>query len=182
MPYTETKIIDPKTRQVQPLGVEGELLLRGPHIIKKYWEDETKTSETFDENGWLKTGDIASMDAEGYLYFKSREKDVIIRGGANLYPAEIESFLRTNPSVLDAQVFGVPDERHGEEICAWIRKKPDSKLDEEGIKAFCKEKISHFKIPRYIKFVDSFPINANQKILKNVMKDMASKELNLVKK
>lgn len=180
LPFTETKIVDPKTRQVVPLHTNGELLIRGPHIFREYWDEKEKTADTF-ENGWLKTGDICSMDEEGYLYFKSREKEVIIRGGANLYPAEIETFFRTNPNILDAQVFGVPDERMGEEICAWIKLKPDVKMSEEDLKSFCKNKISQFKIPKYIKFVDKFPINANNKILKNVMKEQAINEYNLKK-
>ena len=180
LPFTETKIVEPKTREIVPLHTNGELLIRGPHIFREYWDEKEKTAETF-ENGWLKTGDICSMDEEGYLYFKSREKEVIIRGGANLYPAEIETFFRTNPNILDAQVFGVPDERMGEEICAWIKLKPDVKMSEEDLKMFCKNKISQFKIPKYIKFVDKFPINANNKILKNVMKKQTFNELNIKK-
>ena len=119
------------------------------------------------------------MDKEGYLFFKSRSNDVIIRGGANLYPAEIESFLITHPDIENAQIFGVPDERMGEEICAWIKLKPNKTLTQEDIKLFCKDKISHFKVPRYIKFVDAFPINANNKLLKNVMREKAAHELKL---
>lgn len=141
------------------------------------------------------------MDHEGYLYFKSRSKDIIIRGGANLYPAEIESYLRTHPDVIDAHVFGVwkfinkkiiknefrmfglkvPDERMGEEVCVWVKSKTGAKLTEEDLKSFCKGKISHFKIPRYFKFVDSFPTNANAKVLKNVMRDAAIVEYKLKK-
>jgi fatty-acyl-CoA synthase len=107
IPFSETKVVDSKTGQMVPLNTPGELMLRGPHIIKEYWDEKEKTRETFDSKGWLKTGDIVSMDEEGYLYFKTREKDMIIRGGANLYPAEIEAYLRTHPDVIDAQVFGV---------------------------------------------------------------------------
>ncbi|CAF0873115.1 unnamed protein product [Brachionus calyciflorus] len=180
LPFTQTKIVDVKTRQIVPLQTDGELLVKGPHIFKGYWDEKEKTDETF-ENGWLKTGDICSMDEDGYIYFKSRDKEVIIRGGANLYPAEIETFLRTNPQILDAQVFGVPDERMGEEICTWIKLKPESKLTAEELKSFCKSKISQFKIPKYIKFVDKFPINANNKILKLSMKEQTISELNLKK-
>ena len=119
------------------------------------------------------------MDEEGYLYFKSRSKDVIIRGGANLYPAEIENFLTKHPDIENVQVFGVPDERMGEEVCAWIKVKANKILTQEDIKKFCENKISHFKIPRYVKFVETFPINANNKILKNVMRAKASEELKL---
>jgi fatty-acyl-CoA synthase len=107
MPFSETKIVDPKTGEMVPLNQDGELMLRGPHIIREYWKDKEKTRETIDSKGWLRTGDVVSMDADGYLYFKSRNKDIIIRGGANLYPAEIESYLRTHPDIIDAQVFGV---------------------------------------------------------------------------
>lgn len=119
------------------------------------------------------------MDKEGYLFFKSRNKDIIIRGGANIYPAEIENYLRTHPDIMEAQAFGVPDERVGEEIAAWIKLRPDTKLTPEALKEFCKGNISHFKIPRYIKFVDSFPINASQKILKTEMLKAAATDFNL---
>ena len=181
IPFTETKIINPATGQIMPLNTDGEILIRGPHVINEYWDEKEKTMEAIDKHGWLRTGDIGQMDEHGYIYFKSRNKDLIIRGGANLYPAEIESFIRTHPSIVDAQVFGVPDERHGEEVCAWIKVKEGEKLTEEDIKAFCKGNISHFKIPRYIKFVDAFPINANQKVLKMVMREKAIAELNLKK-
>jgi len=121
------------------------------------------------------------MDEDGYLYFKSRSKDLIIRGGANLYPAEIEGFLATHPSIENVQVFGVPDERLTEEICAWIKLKANHSLTQEDVTKFCKNNISHFKIPRYVKFVDSFPINANNKLLKNVMREKAIEELKLKK-
>ena len=126
----------------------------------------------------MQTGDIFSMDEEGYLYFKSRCKDIIIRGGANLYPAEIESFLATHTDIENVQVIGVPDERMGEEVCAWIKVKANKILTQEDIKKFCENKISHFKIPRYVKLVESFPTNANNKIMKNVMRAKAIEELN----
>ena len=107
IPFSETKIVDPATGQIVPIDSDGELMLRGPNIMRKYWDEPEKTRESFDENGWLKTGDICSMDADGYLYFKSRNKDIIIRGGANLYPAEIEAYLKTHPDVIEAQAFGV---------------------------------------------------------------------------
>jgi fatty-acyl-CoA synthase len=179
IPFTETKIVDLATGHIVALNIDGELLVRGPHIIPEYWDEVDKTNESIDKKGWLKTGDVCSMDKDGYIYFKSRNKDIIIRGGANLYPAEIESFLRNHPSISDVQVFGVPDERVGEEICAWIKLKANEKLKETELKAYCKGNISHFKVPRYVKFVDSFPINANNKVLKNVMREKAIKELNL---
>ena len=157
------------------------MCVRGPHIIRRYWKEVEKTNEAIDANGWLRTGDICQMDEEGYLYFKSRNKEVIIRGGANLYPAEIETFLRHHPEIIDAQVFGVPDDRMGEEICAWIKVMPNVHLKHEDIVNYCKNNISHFKIPRYIKFVEQFPINANNKMLKNVMREAAIKEYNLKK-
>ena len=121
------------------------------------------------------------MDEHGYLYFKSRSKEVIIRGGANIYPAEVEAFLRTHHNVIDISVFGVPDERMGEEVAAWVKLKPNTKLSVDEIKEFCKGRVSHFKVPRYLKVVDSFPINANNKLLKNVMQEQFVKELGLAK-
>lgn len=178
IPYSETKIVDIKTREIVPLNTDGELMIKGPHTFREYWDEKEKTNDAF-ENGWLKTGDICSMDEEGYLFFKSRDKELIIRGGANLYPAEIETFLRTHSKILDVQVFGVPDERMGEEICAWIKLIPDAEMNAEEIISFCKGKISQFKIPKYIKFVEKFPINANNKILKIEMRKQAILEYNL---
>lgn len=179
LPFTESKIVDVSTGRIQPLNTDGELHIRGPHIIKAYWEDPEKTADAIDKNGWLKTGDIFQMDSEGYLYFKSRNKDIIIRGGANIYPAEIETYLRTHPDIVGAEAFGVPDERLGEEICVWIILKKGSTTNVEDVRSFCKGNITHFKIPRYIKFVDQFPINANNKVLKNKMQEEAIKEYKL---
>ena len=120
------------------------------------------------------------MDKDGYLFFKSRNKDIIIRGGANIYPAEIEDYLRSNSDIMEAQAFGVPDERVGEEVAVWVKLRPDSKMTAEDLKEFCKGNISHFKIPRYIKFVDSFPINASLKVLKTEMRKSSSTDFNLL--
>lgn len=127
----------------------------------------------------LRTGDILSMDSEGYLYFKSRSKDVIIRGGANIYPAEVETYLRTNPKIAQVYVFGVPDKRLTEEVAAWIKLKPNESMTEEELKTFCIGNISQFKIPRYVKFVESFPMNVNGKVQLNVMEEISKQEFNL---
>lgn len=177
-PNTEIKIIDSNEKLVD-LGVDGELCIRGPNIIPGYYNDPEKTAKTIDKNGWLKTGDICHVDEEGYLYFQSRSKDIIIRGGANIYPAEVESFLRTHPSVVDANVIGVPDERVGEEVLAWFKLKPGTNITIEDVKEFCKGKIAHFKVPRYIKVVENFPTNPNGKVLKNKILEMAKKDLNI---
>ena len=179
IPFTEAKIVDPLTGKIQPLNTDGELMIRGFNIMKGYWDEPELTAKVIDKNGWLRTGDILSMDSEGYLYFKSRSKDVIIRGGANIYPAEVEAFLRTNPKIMEVHVFGVPDQRLTEEVCAWIKLKPNETLTDDELRQFCKGNISQFKIPRYIKFVNSFPVNVNGKVLRNVMEEMSKQEFNL---
>lgn len=179
LPSTEVKIVDPKTKQILPLNTDGELCIRGYNMMKGYWDEAEKTKETIDENGWLHTGDIMHMDEHGYLYFKTRVKDLIIRGGANVYPAEVEMFLRRNPKILDVHVFGVPCDRLGEDICAWIKLKPDCSLSYDELKEFCAGNIAHFKVPKYMKIVDAFPVNATGKVLKMKMAEMAKAELKL---
>lgn len=176
LPFTENKIINPDNGQILPLGTDGELCIRGYNIISGYWDDEEKTRQSIDKNGWLKTGDVCSMDNDGYLYFKSRSKDIIIRGGVNIYPAEVESFLRTNPKVVDVAVVGVPDERFGEEVCAWVKLKQGETLTYEEMKSFCAGNIAVFKIPKYMKIVDNFPINPNGKVMKIKIAEMAKNE------
>lgn len=179
LPFMESKIVDPETGKIQPLNTEGELRVRGFHVFKGYWEDPEKTKEAVDSNGWFKTGDIMTMDKDGYLFFKSRIKDVIIRGGANIYPSEIEKFLTTHPNIIAAEAFGVPDKRLGEEICVWIILKPGTSMTSDDVKSYCKDKISIFKVPKYVKFVENYPINANNKVLKNKMQESAVKEYGL---
>jgi fatty-acyl-CoA synthase len=177
--HTEIKIIDPETGRVQPIGTVGELCCRGFQVMKGYYNKPTETAETIDGNNWLHTGDLAAMDENGYCRITSRIKDMIIRGGENIYPREIEEFLHTHPKVIDAYVFGVPDKKYGEEIAAWIQLKEGVKSTPEEIIEFCRGKIAHQKIPRYIKFVEEFPMTVTGKIQKFKMREMATTELGL---
>lgn len=176
-PYVETKVIDPETGHVLPRGQQGEVLSRGYSVMIGYWNDDERTAEAKDSEGWMHTGDLGVIDDEGYLSITGRSKDMIIRGGENVYPREIEEFLYTHTAVGDVQVFGVPDEKYGEEICAWIMLKADTELNEAGVREFCEGQIAHFKVPRYIRFVDEFPMTVTGKIQKFVMRDMMVEEL-----
>ena len=144
-----------------------------------YWENEVATREAIDSEGWMHTGDLATMDQEGYINIVGRIKDMVIRGGENVYPREIEEFLYTHPKVSDVQVIGVPDPKYGEEIMAWIKLKPGEQATEEEFKTFCKGQIAHYKIPRYIKFVDAFPMTITGKIMKFQMREQSTQELGL---
>lgn len=175
-PYMEVKIID-ENNQLVPQNTDGELCFRGYGVMKGYWDEPEKTAETIDKDGWLKTGDVASMDENGYFFFKSRAKEVIIRGGINIYPAEIESFMRTHPDVLDCYCFSVSDKRVDEEVCVWIKLTPDAKTTKQDILDYCQGKIAFFKIPKHIKFVESFPISANGKPQKFKMAEQMKKDL-----
>jgi fatty-acyl-CoA synthase len=181
MPHTEIKIIDPATGRTQPRGEPGEFLARGYLVMRGYWNDPDRTAEAIDEGRWMHTGDLATMDEDGYVRIVGRIKDMIIRGGENVYPREIEEFLYTHPEVADVQVIGVPDERYGEELMAWIVGRPGGVLTEESIKDFCRGKIAHYKIPRYVKFVDSFPMTVTGKVQKFKMREAAIEELALGK-
>lgn len=175
----EIKIADQVTGETLPFNTNGEICLRGFGIMQGYYDEPEKTSETINKNGWLKTGDIGCMDEHKYTFYKSRIKELIIRGGTNIYPAEIEIFLRTHENVLDCYVVGLPDERLGEEICAWIKLKPNTNVSIEDIKDFCKSQIAFYKIPKYIKFVDSFPISATGKCQKFKIQEQMCLELGL---
>jgi len=175
-PHQEIKIIDDKGRVV-PIGEKGELCCRGYSVMLGYWADEAKTAETIDAAGWLHSGDLAIMDKEGYVQIVGRLKDMIIRGGENVYPREVEEFLYTHPAIQDVQVFGIPDEKYGEEICAWIKLKEGESLDAEGVKAYCKDKITHFKVPRYIRMVDEYPMTVTGKVQKFKMREAMEEEL-----
>lgn len=179
LPFVEAKIVDPETGKIVPTGVQGELCTRGYHVMKYYYNNPEATKEAIDENGWLHTGDLATMDQDGYFKITGRMKDMIIRGGENIYPREIEEFLYTHPKISDIQVIGVPDRKYGEEICAWVKLKEGETATEEEIKEFCRGKIAHFKIPRYIKFTDSFPMTVTGKIRKVEMREISTKELGL---
>ena len=175
-PYQEIKIIDEAGRMV-PIGATGELCCRGYSVMRGYWNDEQRTRETIDASGWLHSGDLAEMDAEGYVQIVGRIKDMIIRGGENVYPREIEEFLYTHPDILEAQVFGIADEKYGEIVCAWVQQRAGADLTEADIKAFCKDQITHFKVPSAVRFVDEFPMTVTGKIQKFKMRDAMIEQL-----
>jgi len=177
-PHVEVKIVDSDGKTV-PVGTPGEFCTRGYSVMLGYWNDTEKTSEAIDADGWMHTGDLGTFDAEGYGNVVGRSKDMAIRGGENIYPVEIENILYQHPTVADAQVFGIPDERFGEELCAWIRLKQGSHMTELDVRSFCKDRIAHFKIPRYIRFVDEFPTTVTGKIQKFVMRQRMIDELQL---
>lgn len=182
LPNVEVKIIDPVTGDEVPYGTQGELCTRGYHVMKGYYKNPEATAMAIDSEGWLHTGDLAVMDEKGYCRITGRLKDMIIRGGENVYPLEIEEFLYTHPKVLDVQVVGVPDPKYGEEVMAWIRLKEGEEATEEEIKEFCKGKIARFKIPRYIQFCEEFPMTASGKIQKFKLRQQAMELLGEVQK
>jgi fatty-acyl-CoA synthase len=177
-PHIEVKVVDREGRIV-PTGTPGELLTRGYCVMLGYWDDETRTREAIDAARWMHTGDLATIDAEGYCNIVGRIKDMVIRGGENVYPREIEEFLYRHPKIQDVQVIGVPDDRYGEEICAWVKLRPGVSASEEEIRAFCRDQIAHYKVPRYIKFVDEFPMTVTGKIQKFIMRERMISELGL---
>lgn len=177
-PHLETKIVD-ETNRVVAIGDKGEICTRGYAVMRGYWDDEEKTRETIDQGGWLHSGDIGVMDDDGYVQVTGRIKDMIIRGGENVYPREVEEFLYTHPSIQEVQVVGVPDERLGEQVCAWIKCHEGQTLSEDDVREFCKDKITHFKVPRYIRFVEDYPMTVTGKIMKYKMRDAMVKELGL---
>ncbi|MDH4448307.1 MAG: AMP-binding protein [Acidovorax sp.] len=179
-PHLEIKIVDPDTGAVVPRGARGEFCTRGYSVMHGYWGDEAKTREAIDADGWMHTGDLATMDDEGYVNIVGRIKDMVIRGGENIYPREIEEFLYRHPQVQDVQVVGVPDQKYGEELCAWIIAKPGTQPTEDDIRAFCKGQIAHYKVPRYIRFVTSFPMTVTGKIQKFRIRDEMKDQLGLV--
>jgi fatty-acyl-CoA synthase len=178
-PHVEVKAIDPGTGEVVPRGTPGELCSRGYIVMLGYWNNPDATAEAIDEGRWMHTGDLATMDEDGYVNIVGRIKDMIIRGGENVYPREIEEFLYTHPAVQDVQVIGVPDERYGEEVMAWVVLKPGIEATEEEIREFCRGRIAHFKVPRYVRFTDGFPMTVTGKIQKYRMREAAIEELGL---
>jgi fatty-acyl-CoA synthase len=179
LPHVEVKIVDPETGKVVPTGQSGELCARGYLVMRGYYNNPKETAGIIDEAGWLHTGDLAEMDENGYCKIVGRIKDMIIRGGENVYPREIEEFLYTNPKIKDVQVIGVPDSKFGEQIAAWIQLKEGQSATPEEIKNFCKRAIAHYKVPKYIKFVDDFPATVTGKIQKYKMREITIKELAL---
>ena len=177
--HLEIKIIDPDTKAILKRGQSGELCTRGYSVMLKYWNSPDATRQVIDEQRWMHSGDLAMMDEDGYLHISGRIKDLIIRGGENISPKEIEDFLYTYKGVMDAQVIGVPSEKYGEEIMAWIKPKEGVTLIEEELRAFCKDRIAHYKIPKYWKFVSEFPMTISGKIRKVEMREIAARELGL---
>jgi fatty-acyl-CoA synthase len=175
-PHLEVKVVDGAGRIV-PVGTAGELCTRGYAVMRGYWKDEARTREAVDAAGWMHTGDLATIDAEGYANIVGRVKDMLIRGGENVYPREVEEFLFGHPKVQAVQVFGVPDPRLGEEVCAWIVLKAGQGAAEEEIKSFCEGRIAHYKVPRLIRFVTEFPLTATGKPQKFAMREAMMREL-----
>ena len=178
-PHLEVKVVEPETGAVVPLGQPGELCTRGYSVMLGYWDNAEATAAAIDRAGWMHTGDLATMDAEGYVKIVGRIKDMIIRGGENVYPREVEEFLHTHPDISEAQVIGVPSVKYGEEVMAWVRLKSGASLTAEVLVAFCAGRISTFKIPRHWKFVDSFPMTVTGKVQKFRMREVSIAELGL---
>ena len=175
-PHVEIKIVDQEGRIV-PRGQSGELCTRGYCVMLGYWDDQERTDQAIDKNGWMHTGDLATMDDDEYLNIVGRIKDMVIRGGENIYPREIEEFLYRHPAIQDVQVFGVPDQRFGEELCAWIKVRAGMTLTADEVKAFCKDQIAHYKVPRHIQFVDEFPMTVTGKMQKFIMREKMTEAL-----
>jgi fatty-acyl-CoA synthase len=178
-PHLEVKITDPEGRIV-PRGTPGELCTRGYSVMLGYWDDAPRTAQTIDAARWMHTGDLAVIDPEGYCNIVGRIKDVVIRGGENVYPREVEEFLYTHPAIEDVQVFGVADPRYGEELCAWVKLRADAVLTEADVQAYCRGQIAHQKVPRYVRFVDGFPMTVTGKMQKYLMREAMEREIGVV--
>jgi len=179
LPHVEAKIVEPETGETVERGAEGEYCTRGFHVMLGYWDNPERTAEAIDSEGWMHSGDLATMDDDGYVNIVGRIKDMIIRGGENIYPREIEEFLYSHPDIADVQVIGVPDERYGEEIMAWVQLVPGHEPTEDDLKNFCRGKIAHFKVPRYITFVTDFPMTVTGKVRKAEMREKSIADLGL---
>jgi len=179
LPDVEVKILDVETDEEVGTGEQGDLCTRGYHVMRGYYKMDDKTAEVIDEDGWLHTGDLATMDENGYVKITGRAKDMIIRGGENVYPREIEELLYTHPEISDIQVYGVPDEKYGEQVAAAIIKNPDSSLTEEDVKEFCRENIALYKVPEYVDFVEEYPMTASGKIQKYKLREATVQRYNL---
>ncbi|MEN0140662.1 MAG: AMP-binding protein, partial [Rhodococcus sp. (in: high G+C Gram-positive bacteria)] len=179
-PHVEAKIVDPSTGETAPLGEPGELCVRGYSVMLGYWNEPEKTAEAVDADGWIHSGDLAVMDEDGFVSITGRIKDMVIRGGENIYPREIEEFLYTHPDVLDAQVIGVPDAKYGEELMVWLRLREGAEpIDADRLREFCKGRLAHYKIPRYVHCVDQFPMTVSGKVRKVDMRERALQILGL---
>ncbi len=178
-PHIEVKVVDPETGLVLPRGTAGELCTRGYSVMLGYWDDQERTAEVIDAGRWMHTGDLATIDEAGYLNIVGRIKDMVIRGGENVYPREIEEFLYSHPAIEDVQVIGVPDEKYGEELCAWVKLRPGAELGTEELRAYCTGKIAHYKIPRYMRQTTEFPMTVTGKVQKFKMRETSIAELGL---
>jgi fatty-acyl-CoA synthase len=179
-PHVEVKVVDPVSGETMPRGEPGEFCTRGYSVMLGYWNQEDKTAEAIDADGWMHTGDLALMRDDGYCNIVGRIKDMVIRGGENIYPREIEEFFYTHPDIEDLQVIGVPDEKYGEELCAWIKMRAGAEpLDASGVRAYADGKLAHFKIPRYVMIVDEFPMTVTGKIRKVEMRERSVDALGL---
>jgi fatty-acyl-CoA synthase len=177
-PHVEVKIIDTDGRVV-PRGTSGEFCTRGYSVMLGYWDDPERTAQAIDDAGWMRTGDLATMDADGYCNIVGRIKDMVIRGGENVYPREIEEFLYRHPKIQDVQVFGIPDERYGEELCAWVKLRAGETLTADEVREFCRDQIAHYKVPRHIRFVEEFPMTVTGKMQKFIMREKMAAELSV---
>ncbi|MGH3362719.1 MAG: AMP-binding protein [Nocardioides sp.] len=181
-PHVEVKVVDPVTGETVPRGQTGEFCTRGYSVMLGYWREDDKTAEAIDADGWMHTGDLAEMREDGYCNIVGRIKDMVIRGGENVYPKEIEEFLYTHPDIEDVQVIGVPDEKYGEELCAWVKLRPGAEpLDADGVREFATGRLAHYKIPRYVLVVDEFPMTVTGKIRKIEMREKSAAELGLTR-
>jgi fatty-acyl-CoA synthase len=178
-PHVQVKVVDPATGATLPCGEAGELCTKGYSVMTGYWDDEERTAEAIDADGWMHTGDLATLDEQGYAKIVGRSKDMVIRGGENVYPREVEEFLHTHDAIADVQVIGVPDVRFGEELMAWVVLKPGAALEEEALRAFCRGRIAHYKVPRYVAFVEDFPMTVTGKVQKFRMREQAIVDLGL---
>jgi fatty-acyl-CoA synthase len=178
-PHVEVKVVNPDSGLVLPRGEPGEMCTRGYSVMLGYWNEPEKTAEAIDVARWMHTGDLAIMDEAGYLNIVGRIKDMVIRGGENVYPREVEEFLYTHPAIEDVQVIGVPDEKYGEELCAWVKLRPGTELTGEDVREFCVGKIAHYKIPRYVRFTEAFPMTVTGKVQKFKMRETSVAELGL---
>jgi fatty-acyl-CoA synthase len=176
MPHVEVKIVD-ANGHIVPRGEPGELCTRAYSVMIGYWEDQERTREVLEPAGWMHSGDVATIDEDGYCRITGRIKDIVIRGGENISPREVEEYLYRHPAIRDVQVIGVPDDKYGEELCAWVVLRPDASVTGDDIREFCRGQIAHYKIPRYIKFVDGYPMTATGKVQKFVMRKSMAEEI-----
>jgi fatty-acyl-CoA synthase len=178
-PHVEIRIADPDTNETVSRGVDGEVQTRGYSVMRGYWDEPDKTAAAIDADGWMHTGDLGVMDDDGYVAITGRIKDLIIRGGENISPREVEEFLYSHPDIRDVQVVGVPDERYGEAVCAFVQPRAGASVTADAVRAFCEGRIAHFKIPRYVLCVDEFPMTVTGKIQKYKLRELAHDQLHL---